>query len=363
MQPFENGEIILNMSREKLYFDPNIFDQEVEPLRDVSRVRKIGFLIYPDFEILDLCGPLDAFFYADRVLRMAGRASEPGYETLVIAATPGLVRSKCGMEIMAAHGCAGIDSLDTLIVAGGEGMVAACGDERLIDWIGAMSSRVRRMASICTGSFLLACAGLLNNRRVTTHWAFCDRLAAAYPSLCVEPNRIFVRDGGVYTSGGITAGIDLALALIEEDLGREAPRVVAGIMVVFLRRPGGQTQFSPFLQAESTGCRDIGELKSWILGNSSEKLTVERLAAQLSMSPRNFARRFLEETGVTPAKFVEHARVEAARCRLEQTNMSLQAIAEACGFGALDRMRRSFQRRLNVGPHEYRERFQSTFLK
>jgi len=345
-------------------FDPGIVENEVEPPRDVARTRRIGFLIYPDFEILDLCGPIDAFVYADRVLRMTGRASEPGYEIRVISTNPGLVRSKCGLEIVAPHGCEErIDGLDTLVVVGGEGMAAACQDQLLTDWLKATAGRVRRLASICTGAFVLACAGLLNNRRVTTHWMFCDRLAAAYPSLRVEPNRIFVRDGGVYTSGGVTAGIDLALTLIEEDLGREVPRIVAGTMVVFLRRPGGQTQFSPFLQAEPTGCRDIAELKSWILGNSSEKLTVERLAGQLSMSPRNFARRFLDETGVTPAKFVEYARIEAARCRLEQTTLSLQAIAEYCGFGTQDRMRRAFQRHLNVGPHEYRERFQSTFLK
>lgn len=333
----------------------------VDGWTDLSRVRKIGFLIYPDFDMIDLCGPRDVFFFANPILAMQGRADEPGYQMIVIAAQAGLVKSHCGLEIAATHGCGDVvDGLDTLIVVGGVGMLAAAADQRLVDWLKAMSTRVRRLASVCSGAFLLAAAGLLNNRRVTTHWLYCSQLAAAYPALRVEQDRIFIRDGAVYTSGGITSGIDLALTLIEEDLGREAPRAVAGVMVVYLRRPGGQTQFSPFLRPEPGNCRDITELKSWILGHAAEDLSVERLAAQLSMSPRNFARRFREETGDTPAKFVEFARVEAARCQLEQTRMSLDAVARDCGFGALERMRRAFQRHLRVGPHEYRERFQST---
>ena len=258
------------------------------------------------------------------------------------------------MEVIASYSFADIcGGIDTLIVVGGERPIEACADASLIEWIRAMAPRVRRVASICTGAFLLACAGLLDNRKATTHWLYSDQLAAAYPLVTVEANRIFLRDGGVYTSGGITAGIDLALTLIEEDLGREAPRMVAGTMVVFLRRPGGQAQFTPFLQGEETNCSDIAELKSWILGNSRDNLTVERLAAQVSMSPRNFARRFRAETGMTPARFVEYARVEAARCRLEQTRRRLQTIAEVCGFATVERMRRSFARHLTVGPHEY----------
>ncbi len=350
------------MSDATIPFDPNAFKGTVDGWRDMARVRKVGFLIFPDFEILDLCGPRDVFFYANPVLTMMGRAEEPGYQLFVIAAQAGPVRAQCGLEITATHGCAEIDDgLDTLVVAGGTGMLKASEDPRLIDWLKHMSPRVRRMASVCSGAFLLAAAGLLNNRRATTHWLFCDQLSEAYSALRVERDRIFVRDGAVYTSGGITSGIDLALALVEEDLGRDVPRAVAGMMVVYLRRPGGQTQFSPFLRPEPGNCRDIGELKSWILGHAGEDLSVERLAGQLSMSPRNFARRFLEETGDTPAKFVELARVEAARCSLEQTALSLDAVAKECGFGTAERMRRAFQRLLDVGPREYRERFQSTY--
>lgn len=347
------------MPKTKIPFDRDAL-QWNSYVRDISRSRKIGFLVFPGFEIVDLCGPLDAFYYADRVLGIKGRVNERGYDCVVIAAETGLVKSKCGVEIRAGVSCDQVTGgLDTLIVVGGESAQAACSDARLVEWIRSMSTRVRRLASVCTGTFLLAAAGLLNDRRATTHWLFCDQLATEYPALNVEPNCIFVRDGGVYTSGGITAGIDLALALIEEDLGRDVPRMVAGTMVVFLRRPGGQTQFSPFLEPEPGACRDISELKSWILGNAGENLSVERLADQMSMSPRNFARRFREEAGMTPAKFVEFARVEVARCRLEQTSMPLELIAEHCGFGTAERMRRTFQRRLNVGPLEYRERFQS----
>lgn len=348
------------MSAARSPFDPNSLSWKSQPAHDIARVRRIGFLIYPDFEIVDLCGPLDAFFYAEHFLRMKGRTKEAGYESVVIAKAPGLVKSRCGLEINATCACVNAtDSLDTLVVAGGEGAFSACADEQLVEWLRLASTRVRRLASVCTGAFLLAAAGLLNNRHATTHWLFSDQLATDYPSVNVAPNRIFVRDGGVYTSGGITAGIDLALALIEEDLGRDVPRMVAGMMVVFLRRPGGQTQFSPFLEPEPGACREIGELKSWILGNAGEDLSVERLAGRLSMSPRNFARRFREETGMTPAKFVEFARMEVARCRLEQTSMPMEMIAAHCGFGTAERMRRTFQRRLNVGPLEYRERFQS----
>lgn len=315
------------MSQPEIPFDPNTFKSTVDRWHDLARVRKVGFLVWPDFEILDLCGPRDAFFYANAMLAMQGRADEPGYKLLVIAAEPGLVRSHCGLEIKAEHGCGDIDELDTLVVVGGLGMLAAAADARLIEWLKRIAPRARRVASVCNGAFLLASAGLLNNRRVTTHWAYCDQLAESYPALRLEPDRIFVRDGGVYTSGGITSGIDLALALIEEDLGRDVPRAVAGMLVVYLRRPGGQTQFSPFLRPEPGNCRDILELKSWILGRVAEDLSIERLAAELSMSPRNFARRFREETGQTPAKFVEFARVEAARCQLEQSGMSLENIA------------------------------------
>jgi transcriptional regulator GlxA family with amidase domain len=353
------------MSNLNPFFDPRlILDASIDTRRDITKVRRIGFLVYEDVEVLDVCGPLDAFVYADRWLRLGTLPNEPSYDVLVIAATPGLIKTKCGLQIMATHGCADVtDGLDTLIVAGGEGVEQACADPTLVAWVKMIAPRVRRVVSVCTGAFLLATTGLLNNRRVTTHWMFCERLAAAFPSLRVEPNLIFVRDGHIYTSGGITSGIDLALALIEEDLGQEVPRLVAGTMVVFLRRPGGQTQFSPFLQGEAKSHHDIRQLQAWAFAHPAEDLDVETLADRMAMSPRNFTRLFRSETGMTPAKFVEQARVEAARCKLEQAPLPVETIAEMCGFGTGERMRRSFQRLLNVTPQDYRSRFQSALAK
>jgi transcriptional regulator GlxA family with amidase domain len=348
------------------FFNPSIFtDVTADTFRtDTTRARRIGFLVYPNIEIIDLCGPLDAFVYADCWVRERKRPDEFGYDLRVIAPKPGPIKTMTGLEIIATHGLEDVtESLDTLIVAGGIGVVQACAEPALVEWIKMMAPRVRRLASVCTGAFLLAAAGLLANRRVTTHWGYCDQLAASYPSLQVDPNLIFVRDGNVYTSGGITSGIDLALALIEEDLGRDIPRFVAGTMVVFLRRPGGQTQFSPFLMSEAKNRYDIRQLQAWIVAHPAADHTVENLADRVAMSPRNFARLFQSETGTTPGKFVDQARVEAARCKLEQTDILMDAIAASCGFGTPERLRRSFQRHLHVSPQDYRARFHSTLGK
>src|SRR5450759_299929 len=222
--------------------------------------------------------------------------------------------------------------------------------------------RARRVASIWSGPFILAAAGLLNHRRVTTHWMFSELLAELYPSVQVDSNLIFARDGNIYTSGGITSGIDLALALVEEDRGREITLAVARTIVVFPRRPGGQSQFSAFLMAEAKNQPDIRELLGWILGHPGEDLSVSALADRMAMSPRNFARLFLSETGETPARFTERARSEAARCKLEQTVLPIETIAEQCGFGNTERMRRTFQRLFDISPQDYRARFRSTLL-
>jgi len=347
---------------------PSLDLQEVERLvsspKKTLRRRRVAFLAFNDVEIVDLTGPFDVFQYADNWLKMTGRLNESGYETLVIGLQAGRVKTAGGLEIIATHSCDdALDDIDTLVVPGSPWIERACAEPRLIDWLQKTAPHVRRLVSVCTGAFLLARAGLLENRFVTTHWMYCDRLATLHPSLRIDRDRIFVRDGHVYTSGGITAGIDLALSLIEEDLGREAPRFIAGLMVVFLRRPGGQNQFSIFLQSEAPNRPDIRELQAWILANPREDHNVERLAKRAAMSPRNFARQFLSESGMTPAKFVEHARIEAARCRLEQTHLQLEAIAAESGFGSAERMQRAFQRVLNVTPQHYRARFQSTARK
>jgi transcriptional regulator GlxA family with amidase domain len=334
--------------------------------QQITNSRRIGFLVYPGCEILDVSGPYDAFFYADAWLTRFGRTSETGYQCIVIAAAPGLVRTKCGIEIAPTHTFHEVgDKLDTLVVAGGcLNVEEACEDPALIEWVHSIAPRTRRVASICTGAFILAAAGLLNHRRVTTHWMFSELLATTFPLVHVDSSLLFSRDGNIYSSGGITAGIDLALALLEEDLGQAITLAVARTMVVFPRRPGGQSQFSAYMKINEVGPKrpDIDELQAWILGHPGEDLSVPVLADRMAMSPRNFARLFSSEAGQTPAGFVERARADAARCKLEQTAIPVATIAEECGFGNAERMRRTFQRLFDVSPHDYRTRFRSPAL-
>jgi transcriptional regulator GlxA family with amidase domain len=322
--------------------------------------RHIAMLAFDGSEILDICGPLDAFHYADRWLRELGRVSEPVYPTRILGTAAGPIITSSGMRIMVDQAFCDVDvEIDTLLVAGGE-IDAARNDPALLAWLKRTASSARRTASICTGAFLLAASGVLDGRRATTHWYYCSQLAKEFPSIQMEPDRIFVRDGAVYTTGGITSGIDLALAMIEEDWGRDIALLVARTLVVFLKRPGGQSQFSTFLLNSAKSRQDFQELQSWIIGNPSADLSLERLAARMAMSPRNFARVFEREVGLTPGKFVELVRLEAARCQLEQTKLHVNVIATQCGFGNTEHLRRTFQRRLKVSPNDYRVRFRST---
>jgi transcriptional regulator GlxA family with amidase domain len=226
--------------------------------------------------------------------------------------------------------------------------------------------KARRVASICTGTFILAAAGLLHQRRVTTHWLYSGILSSAYPTIDVDSSLLFARDGNIYFSGGITAGIDLALALVEEDVGQEVALAVARTMVVFPRRPGRKSQFSGYMtyhELQKFANRpDIQQLQTWMLGHPAEDLSVQALADRMGMSPRNFARLFRSETGHTPAQIAERARADAARLKLEQATMPVETIAAECGFGNAERMRRTFQRLFNVSPQDYRARFRSTLL-
>ena len=252
-----------------------------------------------------------------------------------------------------------VGSIDTLLVAGGAGTRRAASDPRVIRWVRDAAARSRRVTSVCSGAFVLAEAGLLDGRRATTHWEWCDTLAQRYPAIDVERDAIFVRDGNTYTSAGVTAGMDLALALVEEDLGAQRAREVAQQLVVFLRRPGGQSQFSAQLAAPAAERRPIREVQDWIAANPAADLSVARLAERAAMSPRNFARAFRAEVGMTPAAYVESVRVEQARIALEASDAQVETIADHCGFGTVETMRRAFHRRLGVGPAAYRSRFQS----
>lgn len=311
--------------------------------------REIAFLVFPDFQILDLTGPLEVFSQAER--RTAG-----SYVLRTLAFAAGPVTSSSGLSVHAEAADPFVGA-DTLIVVGGRGVDAALEDPAYADWIRSAGSRVRRVASVCNGAFLLAEAGLLDGRRATTHWSRAAGLAERYPAVCVDADPIFIRDGRVTTSAGVTSGIDLALALLEEDADGAAARAVARQLVVFVQRPGGQRQFSVQLTAQRPTRAPVRELLCYIAEHPEADLSVPALAARVGLSERQFLRVFPTETGHSPAGYVEAARVEAACRLLETTADGLERIARICGFGTLRTLQRSFQRVLSVAPHEYRSRF------
>lgn len=285
-------------------------------------------------------------------------AGGDAYDVEVVSAHPGALETSSGLSFSprrTLRSCRG--PIDTLIVAGGTGVADAQRDERLVRWVRVAAGRSRRVASVCTGAFLLARAGLLDGRRATTHWAACDELARRHPQVAVEADPIFVRDGNVFTSAGVTAGMDLALALVEDDLGREVALQAARWLVLFVKRPGGQSQFSAQLSAQTAERPPLQALQAWISDHLDADLSVPELAARACMSERNFARAFRREVGQTPAAYVEAVRVERARQELETTDAPIDVIARRCGFGTPETLRRAFHRRLRVGPAAYRARF------
>ena len=323
----------------------------------VAKIRTVGIVTYPGFEIIDLTGPMEVFAFANNALQRSGVCSEPAYPMEVLAAKPGPIKSSCGLQIIADKAYGDVQQgIDTLLIAGTPDVSCLLCDPALQDWVRAMEPRVRRLASVCTGAFLLAESGLLDGRRATSHWDYCDWLARDYPAVNIEPDRIFVRDGSISTSGGVTSGIDMALSMVEEDWGSELALFVARYMVMFLKRPGGQSQFSAYLTSEANR-PELKELQAWIMLHLTDDLRVETLAERMCMSPRNFARFFLTETGMTPAKFVEMARIDAARHYLGSTQQSIESVADKSGFGDQERMRRAFIRQLGINPQNYRERF------
>lgn len=321
-------------------------------------VRTVAVLAFPGVQALDVVGPLEVFGRAARWLREEQGWAVPAYATLVIARRRGPLPSSSGYSLVADRSLSRFSAtVDTLLVAGGTGIRALLDDRKLHAWLRAAQSRVRRFGSVCTGALLLARAGILDGRRATTHWRSCARLAAEHPRVTVEPDRIFVRDRGVYTSAGVTAGMDLALAMVEEDHGREVALSVARELVMFVRRPGGQSQFSAQLSAQLAERDAIRDLQAFALEHPEADLSVPSLAHRVAMSPRNFARVFAREVSVTPGRWVEEVRVEAARRRIEEGRAGVEAVAEACGFGTREALRRAFRRRLGIAPREYRQRF------
>ncbi|NNE05225.1 MAG: GlxA family transcriptional regulator [Xanthomonadales bacterium] len=320
---------------------------------------RVTMLAFPDGQMLDVVGPLEVFSRAARWLRDEGYTRDLAYRVEVVAEKPGPVRMSSGLEIIAARSFEDVRLSDTLMVSGGIGYPAVCDNPFLLQWLRKQKPRVERLASICNGALILGKAGLLDGLTATTHWEYCDELSAISPDVTVDRDALFVRQGNLYTSAGVTAGMDLALALVEEDWGRKVALAVAQELVLFIKRPGGQSQFSSFIQAQALESDRFRDLQLWILSHLESDLSVQALADRVAMSPRNFARAFLCETGETPGRYVRRMRIEAARRELEESQRSVEQIAQRCGFGSPETMRRGFVEHLRVSPSDYRARFQS----
>ncbi len=323
-------------------------------------MRRIAILALDRCQSLDVIGPLEVFHGATQALRRSG-ARDPGYAAFVVGASRASVRTESGLrlapdETIARICTKGATPLDTFIVAGGPGIEEAIAKPATLAAVRRCAGIARRTASVCTGALLLAAAGLLDGRRATTHWAFCDTLAQHFPHVVVDRESIFVRDDPMWTAAGVVAGIDLALAMVAEDFGHELASEVARWLVVFIRRAGGQPQLSAQLSAQAAERPDIRDLLSWINEHIEIDLSLSTLAHRSAMSIRNFARVFQEETGTTPAKYVERVRIEAARRLLESSKKSVEQVALSTGFASPEALRRSFSRRIGMSPSDYRTR-------
>jgi transcriptional regulator GlxA family with amidase domain len=329
--------------------------------RTTSRKTKTRTIVLLGFEgaaALDITGPHEVFALSSH---LALGDSFPPYRLVLLADHAGPFRATSGLNLVADGSWRDFrGQADTLLVAGGPDMTHVMENRKLLAWLRAMSGRTRRIGSICTGAFALAEAGLLESRRATTHWMDVERLAKEYPKVTVEPDAIYVKDGNIFTSAGITAGMDLALALVEDDLGQEAALAVARMLVLYLKRPGGQSQFSTSLQAQATEGRRLSSLLLWLAEHYHEPITVETMAHRAAMSERTFARVFVAETGNTPAYYLEKLRLEHAIRLLESTGISLDRAALDCGFTGREQLRRTFQRHRGITPQEYQKRFRTT---
>lgn len=314
--------------------------------------RSVVMVVFDGLQTLDLAGPAEVFAVANRV------SGTDEYAVTIAGSRPTTLTTSCGIDIGVATALAEVRRApDTLVVVGGMGTAAALEDEELLHQLRRLARRSRRVTSVCSGAFLLAEVGLLDGRRATTHWAWCDALADRYPEVEVDPEPIFVRDGNVATSAGVTAGMDLALALVEDDLGRDVALGVARQLVLYLRRPANQAQLSAHLRSQLADRSALREAQAWIIEHPDADLSVAALAGMVGMSERNFARCFRREVGQSPGRYVVAARVEAARRLLEETDRGVADVAGTCGFGTAETMRRTFLRTVGCGPLELRRRF------
>jgi transcriptional regulator GlxA family with amidase domain len=317
-------------------------------------------LAAPGTQILDLVGPFQVFVRAAEIVARSNGSGPPVYSVELVTTEKGPLATSCGLRLEGQCSYRQVRGpVDTLMVVGGTTVEEGAVGQGVIDWLRRMAKRVRRLGSICTGAFLLAQAGLLNQKRATTHWRYCEQFSRRYPAVKIDPDPIFVRDANIYTSAGVTAGMDMALALVEEDVGSAIALQVARELVLYLRRPGGQSQFSAALSLQVREKQPFRDLGAWVLENLGKDLSVENLARRVGMSPRNFARVFRAGMETTPARFVETLRIDAARRQLQESSTSLKVIAARCGFRNSDALRSAFKRVVGVAPGEYRERFQA----
>jgi transcriptional regulator GlxA family with amidase domain len=311
----------------------------------------VAVVTFPDAQILDITGPIEVFSTATRFV------PQVRYRTTLVSSTGGPVTASCGLRLDTVPVDAVGEDVDTLVVAGGADMARPSADAHLLDHVRRLAGHARRVTSVCSGAFLLAAAGLLEGRRATTHWNECAQLARQHPRVRVEPDAIYVRDGDVWTSAGVTAGIDLALGLLAQDHGRAAAATVARQLVVHLRRAGGQSQFSTVLAAQSADSEPLRDLLAWIPDHLGEDLSVPRLADRVHLSERQFRRVFTREVGATPAAHVQTVRLDAACTLLETTTHPVEEIARICGFTNPETMNRAFRRRLGTTPGDHRLHF------
>lgn len=318
----------------------------------------IGMLVFPRFQLLDIAGPCDAF---GEVKVLTNGECEYEYEILTISTTRGPVQSSSGLTVTADRTIFDpCPHLDTLIVPGGLGVFNILEDTTVIDWIAKQGEDCRRISAVCNGVFALGAAGMINGKTVTTHWMDAPRLGSMFKRAVVEPDRIFVKDEHIYSTAGVTAGIDLSLVFIEEDFGKKMALDVAKYLVVYLRRAGGQSQFSPLLESQASDDSVVATVQNYVMSNLEVGHTLESIAEHLNMSPRNLTRVFKKECGMSPMSYVNDARIDVARRYLESTDLSYKEIAQRCGVDSADALRKIFVRRLNITPPEYRQRFRST---
>jgi transcriptional regulator GlxA family with amidase domain len=333
-------------------YTANIRDRQTCKEGGGEMAKIIAILALPDVQLLDVSGPLDVFAQANI------EAGRPFYRLQVIACEPGVIRSSSGARLMA-DGVAGekVERVDTLLVAGAPNAAQAHPGPKVLDWLRHTARHSRRYGSVCTGAFVLAATGLLRGKRITTHWAAAHELMQAFPDVIVDEDALYVRDGKVRTAAGVTAGLDLALSLVEEDLGRDIAMRVAEQLVMFFKRPGGQLQFSRHGQAHPAGRSVLQEVQRWVVKHPALDHSVSSLARHAGLSPRHFARLFQAEVGTTPAAWVEAARIATARQLLESGNEVPKQVAAQCGFANVDTLRRTFVKHVGVTPAQYRRHY------